>query len=71
MLAIISAVEDKVLLTRIMVQYFKMMTQYDFYKNKIVLIPQRVFALCVFKYFDFKISEIDPEKLRSILNLSQ
>ena len=54
-----------------MVNYYKMMTRYDFYKNKIVLIPQRIFALCVFKYFHFNIEQADPEALRMILGVSQ
>lgn len=60
MFVVISKVQDRYLLGKILINYYKMMMENDFYKNKIVLVPQRIFALCLFKYFNFKVEEVDP-----------
>jgi len=38
--------------------YYKMVHKYRFFKNKIVLVPQRVFVLLVFKYFDYNLEKV-------------
>jgi len=39
--------------------YYKMVHEYGFYKNKIVLVPQRVFMLLVFNYFDYNLEKVN------------
>lgn len=33
--------------------YCRMILEYSFKKNKIILVPQRILALLLYKYFDF------------------
>lgn len=60
LIAIIRVVEDKVVLAAMIKNYFKMAQQYSFKKNKIILVPQRILVLLIYKYFDFNMQLIDP-----------
>jgi hypothetical protein len=51
--------------------YHKMMGMYSFNKNKIVLIPHRILALLLFKYFKFDCLNVQLKELCEILSLSE
>jgi hypothetical protein len=53
MMEIIKVIEDKEILAAMIVNYCKVIFEYSFKKNKIILVPQRVLALLIYKYFDF------------------
>jgi hypothetical protein len=50
---IIKVTDDKQVLGVMIGNYCKMILEYSFKKNKIILVPQRILALLLYKYFDF------------------
>lgn len=53
MMDIIKVIEDKEVLGVMIGNYCKMILEYSFKKNRIILVPQRILALLLYKYFDF------------------
>lgn len=43
---------------------------FSFRKNKIILVPQRIIVLAIYKYYDFDLSKINTEELADIMELS-
>lgn len=56
---IIHIIEDKNLLAAMIRNYCKMTLDYSFKKNKIILVPQRVLVLLIYKYFDYDLQSVD------------
>lgn len=50
---IIKVIEDKQVLGVMIGNYCKMILEYSFKKNKVILVPHRILALLLYKYFDF------------------
>ena len=42
-----------------LINYYTMISSYSFIKNKIILVPQRIFILILFKYFDYEYDRIE------------
>jgi hypothetical protein len=49
--------------------YCKLILMYSFNKNKIILVPQRILVLLIYKYFDCDLKKVDADDIRSILGL--
>jgi len=67
MINTIRIIEDKELLASILKHYYSFIRKYSFYLNKIILVPQRIFTLAVYKYFDCDIHKVSSIKLSEIL----
>lgn len=66
-MAVIKVIEDKLVLAAMMKNYVRMIQQYSFKRNKIILVPQRILVLLIYKYFQFNTSLVQPSELASIL----
>ncbi len=66
-MAVIKVIEDKLVLAAMMKNYVRMIQQYSFEWNKIILVPQRILVLLIYKYFQFNTSLVQPSELASIL----
>lgn len=67
MINTIRIIEDKEVLGAILKHYYSFIRKYSFYLNKIILVPQRIFILALYKYFDYDIKKVNPLKLSEIL----
>ena len=67
---IIKLMEEKSVLAAVMRNYYRMVKCFSFKKNKIILVPQRIIVLAIFKYYDFDLSRIDKEELADIMELT-
>lgn len=59
MINAIRIIEDKKVLAAILQHYFRFIRKYSFYLNKIILVPQRVFTLALYKYYDYDIKKVN------------
>lgn len=67
---IVGSVSSPALLREMIGNYYKMIGLYSFKKNKIVLIPHRILALLLFKYFKFDYFNVQFEELCEIFGLN-
>ena len=66
----IGLISSKVLLKQMMLNYYKMTKAFSFCLNKIVLIPQRILILLIYKYYDCDLTAIEPREVMDILQLN-
>jgi hypothetical protein len=66
---IIRVIDNKSILAAMIKNYCRLILEFSFKKNKIILVPQRVLVLLIYKYFDYNLSKIDFEEIRAILGL--
>lgn len=50
--------------------YYQMARDFSFKKNKIILVPQRIIVLVIYKYYDFDLTKIDKQELTDIMELT-
>lgn len=67
---IVKLIENKNVLAAMMRNYYRMARGFSFKKNKIILVPQRIVVLVIYKYYDFDLSRIDKEELANIMELT-
>lgn len=67
---IVKLIDDKSVLGAVMRNYHRMAKGFSFRKNKIILVPQRIVVLAIYKYYDFDLSKINKEELADIMELS-
>ena len=58
---IIRVTDDKQVLAAMISNYCKNILMYSFNKNKIILVPQRILALLIYKYFNYDLKKVDAE----------
>ena len=64
-------INTKALLCRMMTNYCKVICRLNFQENKIVLMPHRIFALLVFKYFEFDYRRMSLKELGEVMGLKK
>lgn len=55
MIKLIGLLTNQDILKIVLKNYYGMVKKYPFVKNKIVLLPQRIFILLIYRYCDFQI----------------
>lgn len=68
---IVRLIEDKIVLAAMMRNYYRMAKGFSFRKNKIILVPQRIIVLAIYKYYNCDLNKINKEELARIMELSQ
>lgn len=59
LMEIIKVTDDKEILAAMIRNYCKLILAYSFKKNKIILVPHRILALLIYKYFDFDLQRVN------------
>jgi hypothetical protein len=68
---IIKVINEKEVLEAMIKNYYLLIREFSFRKNKIILVPQRIFVLLIFKYFDYDLKQIDGDEIARILEISK
>lgn len=71
MIKLIGTMTDQDTIKIVLKNYYAMVKKYPFVKNKIILLPQRIFILLIYRYCDFQIEKLKIAKLAELLDVSE